>query len=57
MPQKLSLEVTVRLIVELDDGVEVDAFVSDLDYDFVSQTDGARIHDTEIVEHTATASH
>ena len=45
------------MIVELDDGVEADAVVSDLDYDFVSQTDGAPILDTEIVEHTAAASH
>jgi hypothetical protein len=46
--RKVYVKVTSRLIVNMDDGVELGDVISEMDYDFISQTDGADIEDTEI---------
>lgn len=51
MPRKAYVEMTTRLIIDLDDGVEVDDVISEMDYKFTSTTNGAVIVDTEIREH------
>jgi hypothetical protein len=49
--RKVYVEVKVKLIINMDDGVEVQEVVNELDYSFNSQTDGATIEDTEILDH------
>lgn len=56
MSRKVYLEVKVRLIVDMEDGVEVDEFMSDMDYNFKSQTEGVDVVDMEIVDHEVTNS-
>ena len=48
MSRKVYVEVTTRLIIDMDEGIEVDEVIGELDYDFTSTTDGADIVDTEI---------
>lgn len=54
--RKIYVNVTTRLIIQADDGVNVDDVLSEMDYDFTSQTDGAEIIDTEIRDHEVTDS-
>jgi len=49
--RKVYVNVTTRLIIELDDGVDVDEVISEMDYDFKSETEGADITDTVIRDH------
>lgn len=56
MSRKVYLEVKVRLIVDMEDGVEVDEFMADMDYNFKSQTEGVDVVDMEIVDHEVTNS-
>ena len=39
------VELTVWVQIELDDNLDVAEVVNELDYDFVSQTEGARVVD------------
>lgn len=48
--RKIYVEVKVRLIINADEGVDIDDVISDCDYEFVSRTPGADITDTEIQE-------
>ena len=56
MSRKVHVNVTTRLILTLDDGIDVDSVISELDYNFTSGTDGADVEDTEIVDHEVTDS-
>lgn len=56
MARKVYLEATVRLIVNMDDGVEVSEVVNEMGSTFVSQTDGADIEDAEILGFKVTDS-
>lgn len=49
--RKVYVNVTTRLIIDLDDGVEIDEVISEMDYTFKSGTDNATILDTEIISH------
>jgi hypothetical protein len=51
MSRKVYVEVTSRIIIDMDEGVEVSDVIEEMDYDFVSHTDGADIVDTEIRGH------
>lgn len=51
MSRKVYVEVTTRLIINMDEGIEVQEVISEMDYNFTSQTDGADIIDTEIRDH------
>lgn len=44
------IELTVRIEVNMNDGINVDEFVNELDYDFTSTTKGVRIINTEITD-------
>lgn len=46
--RKVYVTVTTRLIIRADEGVDIDEVLSDMDYYFKSQTDGADIEDTDI---------
>lgn len=56
MARKAYLDVKIRLVVEMEEGVTVNEFTSDMDYDFKSQTDGASVLDTEIIDYEVTYS-
>lgn len=51
MSRKVYVNVTTRLILDMDEGIPVDEVISEMDYDFTSQTDGVEILDTEIRDH------
>ena len=46
--RKVYVTVTTRLIMRVEEGVEIDDVISDMDYDFTSNTEGANIESTEI---------
>lgn len=56
MSRKVYVTVTVRLIIDQEDGVETTEVIDNLDYNFTSQTPGADIIDTEITGHEVTDS-
>jgi len=59
MSRKVYVEVKVRLIVRMDDGedaVQAGNVISEMDYGFTSQTEGADIEDTEITDYLVTDS-
>jgi hypothetical protein len=51
MSRKVFVEVKVKLVLNMDEGVEVGDVISEMDYDFTSQTSGVEIEDTEILDH------
>lgn len=51
MARKMYVIVSTRLIIEAEENVTLDDIISDMDYNFISQTDGAEIVDTEIREY------
>lgn len=48
--RKVYADVTVRLAINMEDGVEFSDVISEMDYDFTSLTEGAEIIDTEITD-------
>lgn len=46
--RKVYVNVTTRLIINMDEGADVGDVVSEMDYNFLSGTDEADIVDTEI---------
>jgi hypothetical protein len=48
--RKVFVEVKVKLVLNMDEGVEVTEVLENMDYNFDSSTDGADIADTEIME-------
>lgn len=56
MSRKVYVEIKARLIIEAEDGVNINEVLSEMDYDFSSNTAGASIVDTEIQEHEVTDS-
>lgn len=54
--RKVYVTVKTRLIIVADDGVDIGEVLSDMDYSFVSQTEGADIEDTEIEDTEVTDS-
>jgi acyl CoA:acetate/3-ketoacid CoA transferase len=42
--------VKALLVIEVKKGVEINDVMADMEYNFISQTDGAKVIDTEIVE-------
>ena len=45
----VTVELTVRVQIELDDNLDIAEVVNELDYDFVSQTEGARVVDLSLI--------
>jgi hypothetical protein len=48
MSRKVYVEVKTRIIMDMDEGIEVGEVISEMDYSFYSQTDGVDFIDTEI---------
>ena len=46
--KKLYVYVSTRLVIEMEDDVEIDEVLQDMDYNFTSTMDEAKITDTEI---------
>jgi hypothetical protein len=42
------VEVKVKVVLDMEEGIEVTEVLEDMDYNFVSHTDGAEVADTEI---------
>ena len=51
MARKVYVNVTTRLILDMDEGIPVDEVISEMDYNFVSKTEGVDIVDTEIQDY------
>jgi hypothetical protein len=56
MARKVYVEVKVKLILHMEEGIEVCDVIADLDYEFTSHTEGAEVADTEILDHCNPAS-
>jgi hypothetical protein len=56
MDRKVYVTVTTRLIINADRGVYIDDVIAEMDYNFTSNTEGAEIVDTEIVDAEITRS-
>jgi len=52
--KKVYVEVVTRLIIDLEEGVNVSDVITEMDYNFNSTTDGAMIVDTEIRDYKST---
>ena len=52
MARKVYVRLEVRIIIDMDEGIEVSEVINELDYNFKSETDGAEITDTQISDHT-----
>jgi hypothetical protein len=48
--RKVYMNVMVRVIVEMEEGVEVEDVVNEFDYNFISTVDNADVVDTEILD-------
>ena len=56
MSRKVYVTVTARLILRVEEGIEVGDVIDNMEYGFSSQTDGAEIEDTEIEDFEVTDS-
>jgi hypothetical protein len=56
MDRKVYVNVTVRLIIRADEGIDINNVLEDMEYDFTSQTEGADIEDTEVQDWEITDS-
>ena len=54
--RKVTVEVKVKLVIEMGEGIEVSDVIQEMDYDFTSTVDGTDITDTEILEYDVTDS-
>jgi len=49
--RKVTVEVKVKLIVNMDEGIEVGDVINEMTYAFDSQNTGCDIEDTEILDY------
>jgi len=54
--RKVYVDAKVRLIIRADDDQSIEEVLENMDYSFISQSDGADIEDTEIREWEITDS-
>ena len=54
--RKVYVNVTARLIIRADEGVDIETVLGDMEYSFTSQTEGADIEETEIQDWDITDS-
>ena len=54
--RKVYVDIKSRIIVNMDDGVDLNDVISEMNYNFVSGTEGADIEDSEIVDYEVTDS-
>lgn len=48
--REVFINITTRIVINADDSVDINEVLDELDYNFISQTDGAVITDTEIID-------
>lgn len=48
--RKVTVTLTVKMIMDVDEGVEVQHIIDELDYNFTDTTTQATIEDTQIVD-------
>jgi hypothetical protein len=48
MTRKVFVQVTVSVVINMDEGIEVSEVLNDMDYNFKSNTNGADVVDTEL---------
>jgi len=51
MYRTVTVEVKVKLLMKVDEGVEIGDIISEMDYDFTDTTGSASIEDTYIIDH------
>jgi len=56
MSRKVTVNITVKTTMQVDEGVEVSEVVNELDYNFDDTTTKATVEDTEIVGYEVTDS-
>lgn len=56
MSRKVTVEVKIKVTLNMDEGIEVSEVINELDYNLTSNTDGADVEDTEILDHEVTDS-
>jgi hypothetical protein len=54
--RRVYVEVKVKLIMDVEEGVSIDHIISDMDYDFSFEGEEATINDTEIIDFVVTDS-
>jgi hypothetical protein len=54
--RKVYVNVTTRLIIRADEGVDIGDIISELQYNFFDTTGKADVEDTEIINHEVTDS-
>ena len=52
--KKVFVEVKARLVINMDEGETVEEVINEMDYDFSSNSDGADIEDTQILDYEVT---
>jgi hypothetical protein len=50
MARKVNVAMTTRVILDMDEGIEVTEVLENMDYQFTSQTEGAVVVDAEITD-------
>ena len=48
--RKVFVEVKVKLVLDMEEGISVTETLENVDYNFTSQTDGVDVVDTEIMD-------
>ena len=56
MSRKVYVEVKTRIIMDMEEGIEVGDVISEMDYEFTSQTENVDFVDTEIRDYEVTDS-
>lgn len=56
MARKVFVNLTVKVVIDAEEGIDINEVLSDMDYNFTSNTDNAEIVDTEIIEQIITDS-
>ena len=46
--RKVTVELTVKLVINIDEGTELSDVIDELEYDFTSTVDSANVIDSEI---------
>jgi hypothetical protein len=55
--RKVTVEVKVKLVINMDEGLEVSDVIGEMEYDFTANNEGAaHIEDMDILDHEVTDS-
>lgn len=48
--RKVYVNVIVRLVIDVEEGIEIGNIINEMEYDFTSFTEGANIQDSDIID-------